>query len=76
MQKVYIHNCCYACEQIVAYIHERKIPCEIINLSETNENPPFPILIFPALTINDRLVAYGLDIKKRLNPRNKKCASL
>mgnify|MGYP004003172343 CR=1 FL=1 len=59
---LYIANYCPACTRVKAYIDTHNIECRVINLDENDAETPMPIMIFPALTEDAKLLAYGCDI--------------
>ena len=62
---VYICHDCPTCERVVSFIKSNDLSCQIINVQD--EKPKIQRLqIFPALFIDERLVAYGDDILDKL----------
>ena len=59
---LYIANYCPGCVKVKDFILTNNVTCEIINLDENPVNTPIPIMIFPALVQEDKLIAYGCDI--------------
>ena len=63
---VYICRDCPTCERIVDHIKENNVKCEVVNISEGGKKAP-RISIFPALYVEDKLMAYGVDIIEKIN---------
>ena len=63
---LYINPYCFACEDIMAYIDSNDLNVNIIDISKTSINSKLPIVVFPALVLNEKLLAYGSDIIKYL----------
>ena len=59
---LYIANYCPGCVKVKDFIIRNNVTCEIINLDENPVDTPIPIMIFPALVKEDKLIAYGNDI--------------
>ena len=62
---IYICDDCPACDKVTSYIGQLEIQVDIVNINEGGSQAPF-ISIFPAYFENDKLMAYGEDIVKRL----------
>lgn len=59
---LYISNDCSQCGVVQDYIERKEIECLIINVDDEGDSPPVKVFIYPVLFMNDKLVAYGLDI--------------
>ena len=64
--KLYISDHCKSCDDTVSFVRSIELPCMEINLNSTDSQPPIHIMVVPALFENERLVAYGPDIKDYL----------
>ena len=63
---VYICYNCPVCERIVEHLKNEHPEVKVVNVQD--EKPDIPrIQIFPALFFDDKLVAYGDDIKAKLS---------
>jgi len=60
MFQVYTVSDCDSCDRVIVYLETNGIDCKIVKCED--EKPNLPILVFPALFYNDRLIAYGDDI--------------
>lgn len=56
---LYISDCCHDCGNVVAYINNNNVDCEIRNIDRPDEKPPMQIFIIPALARGKQLLAYG-----------------
>ena len=71
---VYINNYCNSCERVTEFLMTHNIPCEIINMSNHNKQPPQNgLMIYPALYSGNTLLAYGDDIIQKLMNKNSMC---
>ena len=59
---VYISNHCIVCDKVLKFLEKEKIDCKVVNVEKDNITPPVNLLVFPALFLGKRLVAYGEDI--------------
>lgn len=65
---LYITKDCPACDRVIEFLGPRRTNIAIVNISDPGVESTEPIVsIFPALVGNDRLLAYGDDIIKRLS---------
>ena len=62
---IYICDDCPACDKVTSYIRQIQVQVDIVNINNGGVKAPF-ISIFPAYYENDKLMAYGEDIVKRL----------
>lgn len=59
---LYVSNDCFQCDHVVDYLQRKAIECLVINVDNEGDNPPERAFIYPVLYMNDRPLAYGLDI--------------
>lgn len=64
--KLYISDHCKSCEDAVSFVRSIDLTCAEINLHDSNDSPPVQLIVVPALFENERLVAYGSDIREYL----------
>lgn len=72
---LYIGKECHECQTVVEFMKVNQIDFRKIHVHKGGEAPPIEIFIFPALFVEDRLIAYGTDIvnyleKKLDNPKS------
>ena len=63
---LYTGNKCHQCQVVLDFLHSNNIDFTEINVDATKADAPIPLFIFPALFIDDKLEAYGVDIIDRL----------
>ncbi|MCB0400666.1 MAG: hypothetical protein KDD41_01140 [Flavobacteriales bacterium] len=69
--QLYISNNCSGCKRIVSYLQEKDITIRTINVDADVQELSFPLMVFPALVKNDKLVGYGArDIINHLTKRS------
>ncbi|MFC2175775.1 glutaredoxin domain-containing protein [Bacteroidota bacterium] len=59
---VYISNRCHQCGMVKKFVKEFGIDAKIYNVDLRNAKPPVDIFVYPALFVDEQLVAYGEDI--------------
>ena len=57
--QLYISNNCGGCNKVVSLLKREKITVPTINVDDENYSSSFPLLIFPALVKNDKVISYG-----------------
>ena len=68
MNTLYITNDCPGCDRVIDFLKSGRIDIAIVNVSDPGKQFLKPgVVIFPALLTNNRLVAYGDDIIKKLS---------
>jgi hypothetical protein len=67
--RLYVANNCHECEEVEAAVNDMPVEVEIINVDESEEEPPIPTFTYPALFKGEILLAYGSDILKRLDAK-------
>jgi len=55
---------------VLKFLENEKIDCKVVNVEKDSIGPPVDLLVFPALFLGKRLVAYGDDIIDRLKLDN------
>ena len=69
MYTLYITNNCPACDRVIDFLKSGMIDIAMVNISDPGkERPKLSVSVFPALLKNNRLIAYGDDIIKKLSP--------
>ena len=63
---LFVGNNCCSCNKITQYINENNIDILAVNVDEDDYSLPFSLMIIPALILDHKLIAYGLDIIKHL----------
>ena len=64
---IYIRTNCRSCQRIAQFIKEKRINIRLINIDNQDEKLPARLMIFPALLLGNKIIAYGDDIIDRLN---------
>jgi glutaredoxin len=59
---LYTSNDCSQCSNVQDFLERKSIECLTINVDDERDSPPEPVFIYPVLFLNDKLLAYGLDI--------------
>lgn len=59
---VYTAENCHQCQLVKDFVENSNIDTDVKNVDIQNEIPPKEIFIYPALFIDNELVAYGEDI--------------
>jgi glutaredoxin len=59
---LYTSNDCSQCSNVQDFLERKSIECLTINVDDEGDSPPEPVFIYPVLFLNDKLLAYGLDI--------------
>lgn len=54
-----INNSCGACIKILTELKKEEITIQTVNIDIENYALPHPLLIFPALLKDDKLISYG-----------------
>ena len=67
---IYINDHCIGCDKVLNFIEKENIDCEVINIEKGGTAPAVNLLVFPALFIGKRLIAYGEDIIGKLKSDN------
>ena len=67
---IYINDHCIGCDKVLKFLEEENIDCKVINIEKDSIGPPVDLLVFPALFLGKRLVAYGEDIIDRFKLDN------
>ncbi|HCQ30231.1 MAG TPA: hypothetical protein DIU39_08100 [Flavobacteriales bacterium] len=66
---IYIRNNCISCQRVAQYIAQNNIRIKLINIDlEDNFSLPINLMIFPALLLGNKIIAYGDDIIRKINP--------
>jgi predicted thioredoxin/glutaredoxin len=65
--QLYIGNNCCSCEKIIDYMKEKNISTSVTNIDTDDYDLPFSLMIIPALVKDEKLIAYGPDIKKHVD---------
>lgn len=72
---LYITDHCNSCTQVLQYMQRSKVPFLAVNLDDPGQIWPDKIMIVPALTEDQRLLAVGPDIKDYIQRRLVKISS-
>lgn len=59
---LYTGNNCHQCKEVIDFLTARNISYREVNIDEHTQSPPINLFIFPALFLDDTLIAYGIDI--------------
>ncbi len=65
--QLYTATVCTGCDRVRKYLIDHDFSIEEINIDLSDRRPPFPIIIVPALIMDDKLLAYGDDIITELD---------
>ncbi len=57
--RLYVSNNCGGCRKVLMLLNQENISVKTINVDHENYTLPFPLLVFPALIKNEKLVGYG-----------------
>lgn len=68
--QLYTATVCASCDKVRSYLLDRDFNIEEINIDVSDRRPSFPIIIVPALIMDDRLLAYGDDIITELEKQS------
>jgi len=67
---IYINDHCIGCDKVLEFLEKENIDCTVINVEKDGPAPEVNLLVFPALFIDKRLIAYGEDIIDKLKSDN------
>ena len=73
---LYIGKNCHQCQDVVEFMNINRIDYRKVHVHKSGENPPIEIYIFPALFVEDQLMAYGTDIVKYFEKKLEKPKSV
>ncbi len=57
--QLYISNSCSGCSRIISFLNEENIKIKTINVDSECIDLEIPIMIFPALIKENKLISYG-----------------
>lgn len=57
--QLYISNNCGGCKKVLSQLSIEGIEIKTINIDSENYTLPFPLLVFPALIKNHKIIGYG-----------------
>lgn len=59
---LYVSNDCAQCGDVHDYIERKSIECLVVNVDDEGDSPPVKVKMYPVLFLDQRIMAYGLDI--------------
>jgi len=67
---LYTAENCHQCADVIKFMNDNSIEFDMVNVDLTGRKPPVIIYAFPALFLNEDLLAYGTDIKNYFNKKS------
>lgn len=59
--QLFITTHCDSCNKVIAHLKNENISVITVNTDEENYNLPYPLMMFPALVKEKKLIGYGFN---------------